>query len=75
VSNLPPTAVHTAEFDPLRDEGRSYAERLQQAGVRTLYRCHPGMIHLFYGMGALIPYAGVAFQQMGADTRSLLKPP
>ena len=69
---LPPTAIHTAEFDPLRDEGRAYAERLRDAGVRTLYRCHPGMIHLFYGMGALIPYAGAAFEQMGADIRALL---
>ncbi len=74
VSGLPPTAVHTAEFDPLRDEGQAYAERLQQAGVRTLYRCHPGMIHLFYGLRGLITYAGVAFAQMGADIRSLLAP-
>jgi acetyl esterase/lipase len=72
VGRLPPTAVHTAEFDPLRDEGQAYAERLRQAGVRTLYRCHPGMIHLFYGMRGLITYASAAFVQMGADIRSLL---
>jgi acetyl esterase/lipase len=74
VSRVPPTALHTAEFDPLRDEGQAYAERLRQAGVRTRYRCHPGMIHLFYGMRGLITYAGVAFAQMGADIRSLLGP-
>jgi acetyl esterase len=72
LSALPPTIIHTAECDPLRDEGRAYAERLETAGVRTLYRCHPGMIHLFYGMRGLIPYAGVAFAQMGADIRDLL---
>jgi len=75
VSYLPPTAIHIAEFDPLRDEGRAYAERLQVAGVRTLYRCHPGMIHLFYGLRGLITYAGAAFAEMGADIRSLLAPP
>jgi len=75
VIGVPPTAVHTAEFDPLRDEGCAYAERLQQAGVPTLYRCHPGMIHLFYGMRGLITYAGTAFAQMGADIRSLLEAP
>lgn len=69
---LPPTAIHTAEFDPLRDEGQAYAERLEAAGVKTIYRCHPGMIHLFYGMGGIIPYAGAAFKQMGADIRGLL---
>jgi len=69
---LPPASVHTAEFDPLRDEGAAYAERLRAAGVPTTYRCHPGMIHLFYGLGALIPYADTAFELIGADLRSLL---
>jgi hypothetical protein len=30
------------------------------------------MIHLFYGMGALIPYAATAYRQMGTDIRSML---
>lgn len=71
---LPPAVIHTAEFDPLRDEGQVYAERLRAAGVRTRYRCHPGMIHLFYGMRGLIPYAGQAFALMGADIKSILSP-
>ena len=73
LGGLPPTVIHTAEYDPLRDEGRAYADQLQASGVKTLYRCHPGMIHLFYGMRGLIPYAGAAFAQMGADIRSLLE--
>lgn len=72
LSHLPPTCIHTAEFDPLRDEGREYAQRLERSGVRTLYRCHSGMIHLFYGMGALIPYATRGFELIGADARALL---
>jgi acetyl esterase/lipase len=72
VSDLPPSCIHTAEFDPLRDEGAAYADRLREAGVKTTYRCHSGMIHLFYGMGALIPYAATAFRQMGTDIRSML---
>jgi acetyl esterase/lipase len=69
---LPPTVIHTAEYDPLRDEGLAYAERLKNAGVLTIYRCHPGMIHLFYGMRGLIAYAGAAYGLMGADIRDLL---
>ena len=69
---LPPTLIHTAEFDPLRDEGKAYAERLAQAGVRTSYTCHPGMIHLFYGLGAVIPYARRAFELIGAELRAAL---
>jgi acetyl esterase len=72
LANLPPACIHTAEFDPLCDEGHAYAERLSRAGVKTLYRCHSGMIHLFYGMGSLIPYAAAAYQMMGADIRTML---
>jgi acetyl esterase len=72
LQGLPPTCVHTAEYDPLRDEGAAYAERLRAAGVASTYRSHPGMIHLFYGLGAIIPYAKTAFELIGADVRSLL---
>jgi acetyl esterase len=72
LGELPPTCIHTAEFDPLRDEGAAYAQRLQQAGISTTYRCHSGMIHLFYGMGRLIPYAATAYRLIGADVRATL---
>jgi acetyl esterase len=72
VSGMPPTLIHTAEFDPLRDEGRNYFERLTQAGNEVSYTCHPGMIHLFYGLGAVIPYARTAFEQIGGEIRAAL---
>jgi acetyl esterase/lipase len=72
VSGLPRTLIHTAEFDPLRDEGRNYFERLTQAGNEVSYTCHPGMIHLFYGLGAVIPYARTAFEQIGGEIRAAL---
>jgi acetyl esterase/lipase len=73
VDGLPRTLIHTAEFDPLRDEGHDYFERLTECGVEVSYTCHPGMIHLFYGLGALIPYAGMAFEQVGAQLRAALE--
>jgi acetyl esterase/lipase len=72
IDGLPKTIIHTAEFDPLRDEGRNYFERLARAGIEVSYTCHPGMIHLFYGLGAVIPYARKAFEQIGAEIRTAL---
>jgi acetyl esterase len=72
LGGLPPTHIHTAECDPLRDEGRAYAERLAASGVAVRHTCHPGMVHLFYGLGAIVPYARGALRQVGAEVRSAL---
>ena len=58
LSGLPPAFVITAEYDPLRDEGDRYAERLQEAGVDTMHLSCAGMIHGFYGNVRLIDRAG-----------------
>ncbi|HEV2956833.1 MAG TPA: alpha/beta hydrolase [Xanthobacteraceae bacterium] len=70
LSRLPPAQVHTAEFDPLRSEGAAYAERLQCAGVAVRHTCHAGMIHHFYAMGGVIPYARTAVAAAGDAIRS-----
>jgi len=72
VAGLPRALIHTAEFDPLRDEGRDYFERLARAQGEVSYTCHPGMIHLFYGLAAVIPYARTAFEQIGGEIRAAL---
>ena len=72
VAGLPRTFIHTAEFDPVRDEGREYFERLTRAHCEVSYTCHPGMIHLFYGLGTVIPYARTALEQIGGEIRAAL---
>jgi acetyl esterase len=47
LSGLPPTYLSVAEFDPLRDEGIRYAERLLDADVSVELRTFPGTWHGF----------------------------
>ena len=47
LSGLPPTLLITAGFDPLRDEGRQYAEALRAAGNSVDAREFGSMIHSF----------------------------
>ncbi len=49
-SNLPPTFIFTAEYDPLKGEGKQYADCLKAAGNKVIYKDYPGMIHGFLGM-------------------------
>ena len=50
LSGLPPAVIITAEFDPLRDQGRVYADRLRNAGVQVWHKCFPGQIHALLGL-------------------------
>jgi acetyl esterase len=47
VPALPPTLVATAEYDPLRDEGADYAEKLKAAGVAVTHVHAAEMHHNF----------------------------
>jgi acetyl esterase/lipase len=70
----PRAFLHTAEFDPLHDEGQAYADRLRLAGVAVEHTSHPGMVHLFYGLGSVVPYARDMLRQVGAQIRGALHP-
>jgi acetyl esterase/lipase len=72
LSGQPPAYIHAAEFDPLRDEAAAYAERLRAAGVAVEHTCHGGMVHLFYGLGSVVPYARQMLRQVGAQIGAAL---
>lgn len=62
LSKLPPATVITAEIDPLRTEGKMYADKLRKAGVDVRYRNFEEVTHEFFGMGAVLPKAKQAVQ-------------
>lgn len=54
LAGLPPAYILSAGYDPLQDENKSYAYKLEGAGVPVTYRHYDDMIHGFYTMpGAL----------------------
>ncbi|AXF55681.1 alpha/beta hydrolase [Salicibibacter kimchii] len=73
LSGLPPALVITAEFDPLRDEGKTYADELDKAGVDVLYTCYDGMIHGFVSMDAFISKGTEAIEQAAEALRGAFR--
>ena len=70
LAGLPPAHIVTAGFDPLVDEGRAYADRLQAAGVPVTYECFEGMIHGFVTMGGVIAAAHHAIGRCAQGLRA-----
>ena len=69
LKGLPPAFLLTAGFDPLVDEGREYAERMQKEGVKVEYKNYPDMVHGFITMGRVLDTANAAL----ADCAAALK--
>jgi acetyl esterase len=69
LSRLPPALVLTAGFDPLRDEGAAYAQRLTDAGTRASYVCFSRQIHGFMLMAKVIDEAHTAIALCAVELR------
>ncbi len=69
LSGLPPAYLITAGFDPLRDEGKAYADALDKAAVPVTYVNYPGMVHGFFSMRGFIPKAREAIAAAAAALR------
>ncbi|SEF29047.1 acetyl esterase [Amycolatopsis pretoriensis] len=69
LSGLPPALVVTAGFDPLRDEGEAYAEKLRSAGVEVALRRHEDLIHGFINFTGV----GTRFREALAETAGALR--
>jgi acetyl esterase len=72
LAGLPPAVVVTAEFDPLRDEGEAYADRLAAEGVTVERARYDGLIHGFVDMAAMSPAAETAVADTVERFRRLL---
>jgi acetyl esterase len=69
VKGLPPAYVITAGFDPLKDEGKQYADKMAAAGVPVVYKDYPAMVHGFFNMSGVVPLAKDAIKDACAKLR------
>jgi acetyl esterase len=67
LAGLPPAHITTCEFDPLRDEGLTYADRLIRAGVPVDLHHYAGTFHGSF----LAPHAAVSRRMLASQVESL----
>ncbi|WP_025899988.1 alpha/beta hydrolase [Sneathiella glossodoripedis] len=63
LSNMPGSLIQTAQYDPLKDEGKAFAMKLQEAGASVTYTDYAGMIHGFINLGGAIDKAKAAISE------------
>jgi acetyl esterase len=68
LTGLPPAYVDVCEFDPLRDEGIEYAQRLVQAGVHAEAHLYPGTFH-----GSSMIAGAAVSQRMSKDANEAVR--
>jgi acetyl esterase len=73
LAGVAPAVVCTAWFDPLRDEGKAYADALADAGVATKYHHGAGLIHGYFGLGDASETARAEAQRARADFKAMLE--
>ncbi|MGI9169804.1 MAG: alpha/beta hydrolase, partial [Caulobacteraceae bacterium] len=69
LAGLAPAVIATAGFDPLLDQGETYARRLAQAGGAVTYRCYDHLAHAFTAFTGVVPAADAACREIAGLVR------
>lgn len=72
LGDLPPAFIATAEFDPLRDVGKMYADKLQSSGVPVAFKNYEGLIHGFANFADFVPLAKTALGECAIQLRQAM---
>lgn len=70
-AGLPPALVITAGCDPLRDDGKIYADRLIAAGVAVEYKCYENTVHGFVSFSGVVDLGKQALALIAARLNAL----
>lgn len=72
-ANLPPAYIHTAQHDPIRDDGEIYAEKLRGGGTDVVYHCAENMIHGFLRARLIGPGGAAEYNKIATWLRDRLQ--
>jgi acetyl esterase len=70
LQGLPPALIITAEYDPLRDEGETYGEKLKEAGVPVTIHRYNGVIHGFVSLAPFLDQGKLAIDECARALRA-----
>ena len=73
LADMPPAYICTAGFDPLRDEGRAYAQRLDRESGGVDYENYPGMLHGFLNCLAIVDQANTCLKNAARSYNKVLE--
>jgi acetyl esterase len=74
LSGLAPAVVVTAEYDPLRDEGLAYAQRLREAAVGVTAHHYEDMAHPFFSFVNVFQRSNEAVKRVAKRIRATVAP-
>ena len=72
LSQLPPTVIGTAGFDPIRDQGNAFAQRLIDAGNEVEHFCFKSLTHSYLMFGRVSRAAEEACETLASSLSKIL---
>lgn len=63
-SGLPPAFILTAQYDPLKDDGLMYSNKIRDAGRKVLYKEYQGLVHGFFNLPCIAKQAEDAYDDI-----------
>jgi acetyl esterase len=72
LEGLPPTVIGTAGFDPIRDQGNAFAERLEQSGNTVIHHCFTELTHSYLMFGRVSNNVEAACVRLAEDLAQLM---
>jgi len=72
-AGVAPALVITAQYDPLRDQGAAYVEKLRADGIEVTHTNYEGMVHAFFQFGPIVAKGAAAVTEVAIAAKAALR--